>query len=94
MRIIILAVGMGLLAAGVIAYSTGVMTVAEVSYPCRVQGGPCPSSEGDTLRNGQLEEFWGATSIVIGVVLSVLGLGMGVRSKQSQHLPENRSQGN
>ncbi len=66
MRITILAVGMGLLAAGVIAYATGVMTVGEVSYPCRVQGGPCPSSEGDTLRSGQTEELGGAASIVAG----------------------------
>ncbi len=67
-----------------------------VSYSCRVQGGPCPSGEGDTLRSGQIEEFWGAASIVAGVVLSVLGLGMGVRSKrQSQPLPGGaRSQSN
>ncbi len=81
-KIVILAVGTGLLAAGIIAYLTGVMTVGAVSYACRVQGIPCPEREGATLSMGQMEELWGAVSIVAGTVLSVLGLGTRIRSKQ------------
>jgi len=78
-KIVILAVGTGLLAAGVIAYLTGVMTVNAVSYACRVQGIPCPEGEGATLSMGQMEELWGAVSIVAGAVLAVLGLGSRIR---------------
>jgi len=92
-RIVILAVGTGLLAAGLIGYLTGVLTVGAVSYACRVQGIPCPAGEGATLQTGQMEEFWGAVSIVAGTVLAVLGLGMGVRSNQLSHLlPKARPQ--
>jgi len=81
-KIVILAIGTGLLAAGIIAYLTGVMTVGAVSYACRVQGIPCPEREGATLSMGQMEELWGAVSIVAGTVLSVLGLGTRIRSNQ------------
>lgn len=81
-KIVILAIGAGLLAAGIIAYLTEVMTVGAVSYACRVQGIPCPEREGATLSMGQMEELWGAVSIVAGTVLSVLGLGTRIRSNQ------------
>jgi len=79
-KIVVLAVGTGLLVAGILAYLTGVMTVGAVSYACRVQGIPCPSGEGATLSMGQMEELWGAVSIVAGAILSVLGLGTRIRS--------------
>src|SRR5437899_623026 len=67
---------------GIIAYLTGAMTIADVSRDCRVLGGPCPAGEGETLRTGQNEELGGAASIVAGLVLTVLGFGIGVRTKR------------
>jgi len=80
--LVLLAVGIGLLGGGIIAYLTGAMTIADVSRDCRVLGGPCPAGEGETLRMGQSEELGGATSVVAGLILTVLGLGIGVRPKQ------------
>jgi len=80
--LVFLAVGIGLLGGGIIAYLTGAMTIADVSRDCRVLGGPCPAGEGETLRTGQSEELGGAASIVGGLILTVLGSGIGVRPKQ------------
>jgi len=52
-KIAILAVGTGLLAAGIIAYLTSEMTLGGASYACRVQGIPCPQREGATLSMGR-----------------------------------------
>src|SRR2546427_4788986 len=80
--LVLLAVGIGLLGGGIIAYLTGAMTIADVSRDCRVLGGPCPAGEGETLRTGQNEELGGAASIVAGLELTVLGFGIGVRTKR------------
>ncbi|MBI3841197.1 MAG: hypothetical protein HY297_04495 [Thaumarchaeota archaeon] len=77
MRILLLAIGVGLFAAGVVSYWTGMNTLGDVSVACKVLGGPCPSGEADTLRIAQMEELGGGASIAIGLVLMVLGWGLG-----------------
>ncbi len=80
--LVLLAVGIGLLGGGIIAYLTGAMMIADVSRDCRVLGAPCPAGEGGTLRTGQSEELGGSASIVAGLILTVFGSGIGVRPKQ------------